>query len=166
MCLRQLELAHTHANAHTHACTIGSFESENWWHRMAAEPRGGGKVELGAVVGASLLLGVTPASGDGAVAAQPNGIHVSITTSQLFCINLRRWTQSGGTALTRRDNVKSCQTFTFYTSHYFKAAACKYLKIFIIFILFFLRPLLDLLQHACCCVRFKVGSEQLSHITS
>lgn len=83
---------------------------------MAAEPRGGEKVELGAVVGASLLLGVTPASGDVGVTAQPNGIHVSITTSQLFCINLRRWTQSGSTALTHRDNVKSCQTFTFYIS--------------------------------------------------
>lgn len=41
------------------------------------------------VVGASLLPGVMPSSGDAAVTAQPDGIYVPITTSLLFCINLR-----------------------------------------------------------------------------
>lgn len=37
----------------------------------------------------SLLPGVMSSSGDGAVTAQPDGIYVPITTSLLFCINLR-----------------------------------------------------------------------------
>lgn len=35
------------------------------------------------------MPGVTPATGDGAVTAQPDGIYVSITTSPLFYITLR-----------------------------------------------------------------------------
>lgn len=81
VCLRQLVVFPSHT--HTHIHTVGSFESENQWHRTAGE--GWRKVKLVGwlVVGAGLLPGVTPATGDSAETPQPDGIYVSITTSQL-----------------------------------------------------------------------------------
>lgn len=64
------------------------------------------------------MPGVTLATGDRAVTAQPDGIYVSITTSELFCINLRHFARLG---------QQSCDTHT----HSFNVVSTETLSLFV-----------------------------------